>query len=50
MITFPAEIDIDTMLTNKVRIKCNIGLPYAGQKYRAKKCHFQKLTKTYLVI
>lgn len=52
MIQFPTEIDIDTMYTSRHRLKCNYRTPYTSPigKYRAKKCHFQKLTKTYLVI
>lgn len=41
MFTFPTDIDIDNMLTNKIRLKCNIKRPFApGNKYRSRKCHF----------
>ncbi|KAL4449717.1 hypothetical protein ABPG74_008090 [Tetrahymena malaccensis] len=51
MITFPSSIDISSMYTSKIRLKCNIKMPYqAFNRYRTYKCFFQQLTSTYLVI
>ncbi|EWS71333.1 hypothetical protein TTHERM_000331066 (macronuclear) [Tetrahymena thermophila SB210] len=51
MITFPSSIDIASMYSNKIRLKCNVKMPYQTyNRYRTYKCFFQQLTSTYLVI